>query len=462
MRTASENPFHHFLIVGGGGRESAFAQKLAEDSRVSAFLTHENPSITEAVRATGGTFQIGDVRDGAAIARFATTHSIDYAFVSADEPLAAGVVDSLLQAGVKTIGATRQAAKIEWDKIHSIKLMAETSPEHTPVFEVVGSPEETALAIERFAARNLPIVVKPQGLTGGKGVKVMPIHLADYNAASSYAQQLLGERPTEKVLLVEKLEGIEFTIMGLTDGENLVLSPASYDYPFRFENDTGPGTGGMGCFTAAEKHLPFLSPSDIEACERIMRRIIRRLNEVGTPFNGVLNGGFFKTANGIQFMEFNGRFGDPEALNILTVLQGSFASLLRSMHAGTLSADQTLFLPEACVINYLVAPEYPAKSPVATEFTIDMSKLDALEVKLFAGACRHIEGNRYRTLGSSRVIALGATAPEIYKAAEKVMAAIKSAISGDLDYRPDIGSPAEVEHLTTLGKLLESPRRGRT
>ena len=192
-----------------------------------------------------------------------------------------------------------------------------------------------------------------------------------------------------------------------------MLSPATYDYPFRFENDTGPGTGGMGCFTAAEKKLPFLSDADLHHCETIMRRVLNWLTMEGCRFNGVLNGGFFKTAEGIRFMEFNARFGDPEGLNVLMVLDGSFAELLPRLWDGTLSENTVQFLPQASVVKYLVAPEYPDASPAPMEFQIDSEALRQAGLNLFFGACERIGEGLYRTLGSSRVLALGATAPTI-------------------------------------------------
>lgn len=436
-----------FLLVGGGGRESAFALRLTDDASVSAFVTHRNPTIAECVERTEGVLQVGDVRDAEAVARFARAHAVDYAFVSADDPLAHGVVDALIGAGIRTIGATRDAARIEWDKIYAMRLMQEAAPEFTPGHAVVQAPAELAEALGRFRELGQEVVVKPQGLTGGKGVKVMPEHLADYAACEEYARQLFAQRPDEQVLLVEKLNGVEFTIMGLTDGRSLVLPPACYDYPFRYENDTGPGTGGMGCFTAAGKKLPFLSDSDIRDCETIMRLVLARMASEGRRFNGVLNGGFFKTPKGIRFMEFNSRFGDPEGLNILTILKSPFSGLLESLWAGRLSERKAEFIEKASVIKYLVAGEYPAASPETRDFRIDVAAIRASSVNVFFGACEHLGGDRYRTLGSSRVLALGATAADIPTASDRVNAAIDRHVKGDLEYRRDIGSQADIDRL---------------
>ena len=162
---------------------------------------------------------------------------------------------------------------------------------------------------------------------------------------------------------MERLDGIEFTIMGITDGEHLVIPPASYDYPFRHEGDRGAGTGGMGCFTNSEKRLPFMSEQDLDDCRQIMQRIIDEMRKAGSRFNGVLNGGFFKTPAGIKFMEFNGRFGDPEGLNILSILETSFSDLLVHIWSGTLSDKAVSFAKKAGVVKYLVANEYPCGKP---------------------------------------------------------------------------------------------------
>jgi len=444
----------HFLLVGGGGREASFASSLVRDSVVSAFVTHRNPTILAGVRSTGGALKVGDVRNAQAITGFALENEVDYAFVSADDPLAHGVVDALLSAGIKTVGATRAASRIEWDKVYSMTLMGEVAPEFTPFFAIVEKPDDIAETLGHFSRCGLEVVVKPQGLTGGKGVKVMPEHLRDYQDCADYARELLSSRSGECVLFVEKLIGIEFTIMGLTDGRNLVMAPASYDYPFRFDNDTGPGTGGMGCFTAAGQRLPFLADADIADCETIMRRILRRLEKAGTRFNGVLNGGFFKTASGIRFMEFNGRFGDPEGLNVLTVLRGSFASVLRAIEAGKLSADTLEFIEQASVIKYLVAAEYPNPSPAPFEFTVDVASLRQMGLHVFFGAAEQIEGDRFRTLGSSRVLAVGAMAPGMAQASELINRGIEQCVAGDLEYRADIGSRTDIDRLMARGAEL--------
>ena len=430
------------LIVGAGGRESAFATKLMLDSTVYAVIDHKNPTIIDCVEKSGGEWKLGKSSDPKTVTSFALENKIDLAFISSDEPLANGVVDSLLNSGIEAIGGTQEATKIEWDKVYSISMVKELCPEFTPLFHVITTIDELNESLAFFEKNNIQIVVKPQGLTGGKGVKVMPIHLKSYKDAFLYVEELLNGRPNEKVLLVEKLEGIEFTIMGFTDGKNLVLCPASYDYPFRYEGDKGAGTGGMGCFTNSDKKLPFMTDEDLEACRIIMQKVIDRISNDNLLFNGILNGGFFKTKQGIKFMEFNGRFGDPEALNILSVLGCSFSKILEDILHGNLKTVP--FIKKASVVKYLVAKEYPSASPTETLYNIDIEKIEEMGIKLFCSSTEKLNAEKYTTLKRSRVIALTAVDDSIISASNLINKAIDNHVHGDLEYRPDIGQESDI------------------
>lgn len=437
-----------FLIVGSGGRECAFAVRLAEDSMVYALMGHENPMIKQCVGHSGGRWKVGNPQDPQSVLDFARQHEVDYTFVSSDEPLANGVVDVLLEHGFKCVGATKEAARIEWDKAYSMELTRKAcGNDFTPVYGIISSIGEIDNALSAFREGGLQVVVKPQGLTGGKGVKVMPEHLQTYDDCATYASELLRGRPDGKVLFVERLRGIEFTIMGITDGRSLVLSPASYDYPYRHDGDAGAGTGGMGCFTDSKQRLPFMTQKDLDDCRTMMERVIDVMQKRGTPFTGVLNGGFFKTKSGIKFMEWNGRFGDPEALNVLSILEGSFSKLLKSIWDKTLSNDTIRFSNRASVIKYMVAKEYPEPSQIAIPFQIDENAANALGVSLFLASCVQTGPSQYETLKASRVVAFGALGDTIGGASELVDKAIRDHFRGDLEYRHDIGTPEYVAAL---------------
>ena len=439
-----------FLIVGSGGRESAFALRLKEDTELYAVINHKNPFIIDCIKESGGKYLVDDANDPQTVLNFAKEHVIDYVFVSADQPLANGVIDILLENNFKAIGGTQEATRIEWDKIYSIQMMQKVCPEFTPFYKVISKSDELHDALSEFNVKGLDVVVKPQGLTGGKGVKVMPEHLSTYQDCFDYASFLLKENPDEKVLLVEKLKGIEFTIMGITDGENLVVSPATYDYPFRHEDDLGAGTGGMGCFTNSEKKLPFMGEQDLEDCKYIMQKIIDEMKSKNLFFNGILNGGFFKTQKGIRFMEFNGRFGDPEGLNIICILDGSFSELLIHIWNNTLSDDVVSFVKKASVTKYLVAKEYPDTSDDVISFTVDEQPITDLGVKIFFASCIKTGKHQYETLKKSRVVAFSVVSDTIENASSLINKAIDAHVTGELEYRRDIGSRQSLEKLKRI------------
>ncbi len=221
---------------------------MGEHSELHAFVGHENPSIVRHAAESGGGHLVGDVCDAGAVAAFAREREIDVAMVSADEPLAAGVVDALLAQGTPAVGPTSAGAEIEWNKAFARELLAEIAPEAAPRTRVARHAGEVDDVIASFG--ETPVAVKPSGLTGGKGVKVMGPHLADHEQAREYAHSLLArDRPDEVVLVEEKIVGAEFTIQAISDGRTVVFPPATYDYPFRYDGDEGPGTGGMGSLT---------------------------------------------------------------------------------------------------------------------------------------------------------------------------------------------------------------------
>ena len=444
-----------FLIVGAGGREAAFASRLVQDVHLYAVMPHKNPLVADCVVRSGGQYLIGDSDDPQTILGFSQMHNIDFVFVSADQPLANGVVDVLLEGGFRVIGATKEAARIEWDKAYSINVMQNVCPEFTPFYRIVSDVSQLNSAIKEFESRHMQIVVKPQGLTGGKGVKVMPEHLESYEKCIDYATKLLESGVDKRVVLVQRLYGIEFTIMGITDGEHLVMSPASYDYPFRYEDDRGAGTGGMGCFIDSDKKLPFMTDQDMEDCRHIMQNVLDHMRDNGLVFSGVLNGGFFKTANGIKFMEFNARFGDPEVLCITSILESSFSKMLVDIWNKTLSERSVSFTKKACVVKYLVAKEYPEHSQEVTEFSMDTDGISAMDVDVFFASCiKASSAGRYTTLKKSRVVALGALAPSIEEASDSVNEAIRMYVTGDLEYRKDIGSAKSLAKIQQINQEI--------
>lgn len=440
------------LIVGGGGREASIAMKLAEDSVVFAVMPHINPTIEHYVTKTHGKYLIDSPSNAPSIAAFAVQNNIDLAFVSSDEPLAAGVVDALLAVGIKTVGPTKSGSQIEWDKGYAMQLMRKHYPEVTPGYWIIKDSASLGEAFRSIRELGIDIVVKPQGLTGGKGVKVMGTHLADMDAAADYAMELLHSRPDESIVLVEKVEGVEFTLMVLTDGVSVLRPPATYDYPYRFDEDTGPGTGGMGAFSNNIETLPFMSQQDYDKCIDVAKGILKVLKGEGRHYSGVLNAGFFITKTGLKFLEFNARFGDPECLNIMTVLDGSLLSLLKDIEQEKLTIESTRFTGEASVVKYLVTPEYAIEHGQRHDFTVNIPALKKMGVQVFFSASVRNENadDVFTTVGNSRCVALAASGATIESACNLVESGIAAYVTGPLEWRRDVGSDSYIKSLSGL------------
>jgi len=424
---------------------------MAEHSELHAFVGHENPSIVRHAAASGGSHVLGDVCDPRAVAAFARERDIDLAMVSADEPLAAGVVDALLAQGTRAVGPTSAGAEIEWNKAFARSLLAELAPEAVPPVRVAREPREVDAAFASFAAT--PVAVKPSGLTGGKGVKVMGPHLADHEQARAYALELLARgKPDECVLIEEKIVGAEFTIQAISDGRTVVFPPATYDYPFRYDGDQGPGTGGMGSLSMPTSTLPFMTAAHYEQACSIIERVIQRLAELGRHFTGVMNSGFFATADGVKVIEFNARFGDPECMNIMSLFSGSWPEVMQRISAGALAEGDVPLREQASLVLYLVSPDYALRAGPPYEFTLDREQVERQGCHVFFSAAVEIGENTFRTVGTSRAVALATTAPTLEQARLRVVDCAGSVPV--LQWRRDVGDEG---YLNGLGRLL-APR----
>ncbi len=420
---------------------------MAEHSELHAFVGHENPSIVRHAADSGGGHGLGDVCDPRAVAAFAREREIDVAMVSADEPLAAGVVDALLAQGTPAVGPTSAGAEIEWNKTFARSVLAEVAPEASPLLRVARDPHEVRAAIASFGS--IPVAVKPPGLTGGKGVKVMGPHLQSHEHARDYAIELLESgKAGEGVHIEERITGAEFTIQAISDGRTVVFPPATYDYPFRFDGDEGPGTGGMGSLSMATSTLPFMSAAHYESACSIVERVIARLGEQGRHFTGVMNSGFFATADGVKVIEFNARFGDPECMNIMSLFKGSWPDVMQRLVAGSLTREDVALREEASLVLYLVSPDYALRAGPAYDFTLDREQIESQGAHVFFSSAVQTAQDAYRTVGTSRAVALACTAATLEQARAQVLECAASVPV--LEWRTDVGKESYLNGLSGL------------
>lgn len=444
-----------FLLVGNGAREHAVADAVCRnpDAALFAFMSVRNPGIASLCRKTGGEFAIGDMHNPEAVAKWAKEKVIALAFPSPDAVLEAGVTDALIAAGIACASPTRAASRLEWDKSFARNILKKYNIPGNPEFFVCASEAEAEDAI---AALNGKAAIKPAGLTAGKGVKVVGYQLKDAKEAKAYAAEVLksGMGKIPQVVIEEKLEGEEFTLQAFVDGKNVFGMPAVQDHKRAYEGDVGPNTGGMGSYSDSNHLLPFISKSDYENGIEIMKLTIGAFaKETGKKFIGILYGQFIATSDSVKVIEFNSRFGDPEAMNVMSIFNGDLLSVFEGMASGKIDSKSISFAKKATVCKYLVPEGYPIKSISNQPLSIDYGKIAETGARLYYASVDERGGKIYT--GSSRNIGLVGIA-DLIGAAEKIAENSCAFVSGKIWHRTDIGTKALIErrisHMSELRK----------
>jgi phosphoribosylamine--glycine ligase len=336
------------LVVGGGGREHALCWKLSQSAVVDRlFAAPGNGGIAEI--ATLVPVSAGDVTG---IVDFADRESIDLTVVGPEAPLVAGLADELRSRGMAVFGPTREAARLEGSKVWARRLCdAHGIPApQSRDFEAVGP------ALEFLEEIDPPYVIKADGLAGGKGVTVSEDRESARRALEDCLVKRMFGEAGRKVLVEEFLEGAEVSAMALTDGHSVLPLALAQDYKRALDGDLGPNTGGMGAYS------PVASvDEETESVIRksILHRVARALESEGIGYRGVLYAGLMLTGDGPKVLEFNCRFGDPEAQVVLPRLIPSLGELLLACAEGDISDHRVTWIPEACVGVVLTSAGYP-------------------------------------------------------------------------------------------------------
>jgi phosphoribosylamine---glycine ligase len=420
---------------------------IGKDGRTSAICRHLQQSDATVVRLpwTSGAPDAAI----AAVLEQIDAHRIDLVVVGPEDPLAAGVADALHRRGIPCVGPRQAAARLETSKAFTRELLRK--------FEIPGNPRyrvfRTLDGTGEFLRELGEYVIKPDGLTGGKGVKVSGDHLSSLADGQAYCEELL-QHGSDAVVIEERLDGEEFSLMSFCDGTSLVDMPVVQDHKRAFDGDRGPNTGGMGSYSCSDHSLPFLSADDVRQASEINRAVARAVREeTGVEYKGVLYGGFMRTANGIRLIEYNARFGDPEALNIFSVLRTPFGRICRAIVEGTLGSLSVEFAPLATVCKYIVPQGYPA-DPVRNA-SVDPRELgpESDDLKIYPAAIEERDG-RWMLTGSRAIgfVGIHHDIAEAARIAEEAAAAVK----GPVYHRTDIGSEPliaqRIRHIETLTK----------
>jgi phosphoribosylamine--glycine ligase len=417
------------LVIGSGGREHAIAEAFARSRyapKIYAVMSNLNPGI----RRLSTDYLVEKETNVPAVVQFAADQGVDLAVVGPEAPLAAGLADELEAAGVPAASPRRDAARLEFDKAWTREFMARKGIRGCPRFRVYSDYDDACRYIEEYPDS----VIKPAGLTGGKGVKVMGEHIHTIAEARGYIASVLR---ADRVVIEERLKGEEVTIMAFVDGRHVAPMPTVQDHKRAYEDDAGPNTGGMGSYTDNTELLPFMTLDDYDEGVEIMKDTVSAVEkEAGTRYRGVLYGQFMITREGMKVVEFNARFGDPEAMNVLPLLETDFVDICEAMVDGSLDRMDIRFERSATVCKYVVPEGYPDK-PVRDA---PLSVVERPEYKVYYASVNERDGKVYTT--SSRSLAVVGIADTIADA-ETLSELGLSNVQGRFHCRHDIGK----EHL---------------
>jgi phosphoribosylamine--glycine ligase len=439
----------NILLVGNGAREHALAEAISRSEqkpRLFSFMKTNNPGIA----SLSEKIKLGGYADLGAITGFATENKIEFAVIGPEDPLNNGVVDALAKIGIPSVGPTKSLARLETSKSFTRNLVKKYNIPGNPQFKVFNAID----GVEAFLNELEGIVIKPDGLTGGKGVLVQGDHFTTKEEALNLCKQILAE--SSSLIVEEKFDGEEFSLQCLCDGKTVVGTPLVQDHKRRFDGDRGPNTGGMGSYSLPDHSLPFLKPKDLEDGLEITRQVAAALlKETGSLYKGIMYGGFIATKDGAKLLEYNARFGDPEAMNILPLLKTDFVEICRHIVAGTLNKLKIEFEPKATVCKYVVPKGYglPADHSDAASSRAKIEVGDVGKARLYYSSVDKKEDGLY--LSSSRaigIVGIANTLEEARKIAEEGVKAVK----GPVAYRTDIGTDAliqkRIDHMKKIRK----------
>ena len=412
------------LIVGNGAREHAIGARLAQDCELYAVMSRKNPALAQLSKE----YWVCDIENPADVARAISGRSFDLGFASPDAALAAGITDVIEKGGTMVASPSRAAARIEWDKAYMRALLQR--------HRIRGSPRhvhaEDGITARQAMKELGDVAIKPLGLTGGKGVRVSGDHFGDEAEGLSYAESLI--KKDGSVLIEEKLIGEEFTLQAFCDGTRAVAMPPVQAHKRAYEGDKGPNTGGMGSYSSGPL-LPFMESGDLDEAKSIMQGVVHAMKKDGTPFRGVLYGQFMVTPHGVRVIEFNARFGDPEAMNVIALLQDSLTDTFLSMAEGQLRAPP--FSTESTVVKYLVPEGYPDNPRKDAEVQVDSSAIERSGASIFYASVYESKG-KICTSGSRAFGILGKAGS--LEEAERMAEEGCKGVSGPLWHRKDIGT----------------------
>ena len=441
------------LVVGGGAREHALCAAVARSKNATLFsaMSNLNPGIEQLAKEV----LIVKETNVDEVTAFAVKQKIDIALIGPEAPLEAGIVDALQKAGIPSCAPSKSAARIETDKEWMRNLLQHYKIPGQLAFEVVTNPQDAKAFIDRFHGE---VAIKPIGLTGGKGVRVAGDHFTGTQEAVAYITEVIENKigGAAKVLLEEKAVGEEFTLQAFSDGEHLAPLPAVQDHKRLLPDDKGPNTGGMGSYSCLDGLLPFLRENEYKEGLHILESIIQALHSERHPYIGPIYGQFMLTHAEVKLIEVNARLGDPEAMNVLPLLQTDFLEVCSAMLSQTLAKKPLTLAKKSTVCKYVVPEGYGVKSMSGYPISVDEPAIRSLGDLVFYASVNKTDHEILT--GTSRAVAVVGIADTI-DAAEKQCEAGLAFIQGEHLYiRHDIGTRPLLERRSThMQKIRGKP-----
>lgn len=442
------------LLIGNGAREHAIFNALSRSKHrpeIIVFGKSKNPGML----SRASVYEVGNYEDMDLVKQMAQKHSPDLAIIGPDNPIGSGAAEPFHELGIPVFAPRKTVARLESSKSFTRDLLQKYKVPGNPTFR--NFTKENISELPAFLAElGDDFVIKYDGLLGGKGVKVSGEHLQSHEEGIAFANECLES--SDQVVVEEKLVGPEFSLMFFADGNSIAAMPAIQDHKRAYNGDTGPNTGGMGTYSDANFMLPFIDLEDLAQAHDITMKTMKALkSETGTDFVGIMYGGFMKTKNGTRLIEYNARFGDPEAMNALPILKTDFVDLCLSATKGELSDLQIEFERLATVCIYVVPEGYP-DTPMTNEddkiIRVSKSKSNA---ELFFASVDLIEetdSEYILKMSSSRALAFVGKGKSIDEALKNARSGL-SLVSGKIFYRDDIATPELIQTRIDLVNSFE-------
>ncbi len=395
------------LLIGSGGREHAIANALVNSPRLDRlFVAPGNPGISKIAERVAV-----DAKDHGAVIDFCRLNGIGLVVVGPEQPLVEGLVDSLKAANVSAFGPSRLAARLEGSKGFTKDLCRAAG---IPTADYARFEEEGP-ALAYLRAKGAPIVLKADGLAAGKGVVVAQ----SLEEAEAALRALFATGPGSSVVIEDFLEGEEASFFALCDGMRALPFASAQDHKRVGDGETGPNTGGMGAYSPARVLTEAL---EAEVMARIVEPTLQAMSEMGAPYRGVLYAGLMLTKQGPQLIEYNCRFGDPEAQVILPRLEDDLLELMLASAQGALPDRPPRFSPRAALTVVLAAEGYPNSPRTGTEIE-GLQEAEALPDVIVTHAGTRLDGARLLSAGG-RVLNVTALADTVTKARARAYEAV--------------------------------------